>query len=157
MDATCRWTPDPSGLVRVPACNDVLTTVTASRLDRRVEVPGRRPEKVLTAFITAPLVALLALYAPSEVVRADIFGWEYINPATNLYTTGEVTLTSISTQPGDFDSDVDVDGRDFLAWQSNPGVGSLADWQANNGTDSLVAANIAVPEPASWMFGALFL
>jgi hypothetical protein len=50
---------------------------------------------------------------------------------------------------GDFDLDGDVDGRDFLAWQRNPSVGNLADWQANDGTGSLVAANVAVPEPGS--------
>jgi hypothetical protein len=31
--------------------------------------------------------------------------------------------------PGDFDSDGDVDGRDFLTWQRDPSVGSLVDWQ----------------------------
>jgi hypothetical protein len=48
--------------------------------------------------------------------------------------------------PGDFDSDGDVDGRDFLTWQRNPSVGNLVDWQNNYGTGSLVAS-IAVPEP----------
>jgi len=30
----------------------------------------------------------------------------------------------------DFDNDGDVDGADFLAWQRNPRVGSLSDWQS---------------------------
>ncbi len=47
--------------------------------------------------------------------------------------------------PGDFDSDGDVDGRDFLVWQRNPSVGNLADWQAQYG---IVPPPIsAVPEP----------
>jgi hypothetical protein len=58
------------------------------------------------------------------------------------------SIAPLST-PGDFNGDGDVDGRDFLAWQRNPSVGNLADWQANYGTGPLVAANVAVPEPAS--------
>ena len=50
--------------------------------------------------------------------------------------------------PGDFDLDGDVDGRDFLVWQRNPGVGNLADWQANYGVP-FSATSIAVPEPAA--------
>ncbi len=57
-------------------------------------------------------------------------------------------------QPGDFDSDGDVDGTDFLTWQR--GFGSLfdesdlADWQANFGASARVGssqATFAVPEP----------
>jgi hypothetical protein len=58
------------------------------------------------------------------------------------------SIPPVST-PGDFDGDGDIDGRDFLVWQRNPSVGNLADWQANYGTGSLVATNVAVPEPAS--------
>lgn len=47
---------------------------------------------------------------------------------------------------GDFDSDGDVDGQDFLAWQRDRSVGDLADWQANYGMSSLTAV-AAVPEP----------
>lgn len=49
---------------------------------------------------------------------------------------------------GDFDGDGDVDGRDFLAWQRNPSVGNLADWQANYNNGSL-SALAAVPEPSA--------
>jgi hypothetical protein len=52
----------------------------------------------------------------------------------------------VATQPGDFDLDGDVDGRDFLVWQRNPSVGDLGDWQANYGAGAL-AASTAVPEP----------
>ena len=34
-----------------------------------------------TILITASLARLLALFAPAPVARADIFQWEYINPA----------------------------------------------------------------------------
>jgi hypothetical protein len=57
---------------------------------------------------------------------------------------------------GDFDTDGDVDGADFLLWQRGgsptPLSGSdLALWQANYGTGTLLAATsaAAVPEPAS--------
>ena len=52
---------------------------------------------------------------------------------------------------GDFDNDGDVDGHDFLAWQRNPNVGALADWQANYGMSQtpLTAAASAVPEPST--------
>ncbi len=54
-------------------------------------------------------------------------------------------------QAGDFDDDLDVDGEDFLIWQRNTGVGSLADWQTNYGVGTSSAAT-AVPEPASALF-----
>jgi hypothetical protein len=53
-------------------------------------------------------------------------------------------------QPGDFDEDGDVDGRDFLLWQRNPGIGNLADWQANHG-ESNFTATIAIPEVNSFL------
>ena len=55
-----------------------------------------------------------------------------------------------SSQVADFDGDGDVDGRDFLDWQRNPSIGSLADWQANYGTPALLSVNgAAIPEPAT--------
>ncbi len=60
---------------------------------------------------------------------------------------------------GDFDGDGDVDGRDFLAWQSgeSPVPGStddLEDWQTNYGIGELSALQLPlsaflVPEPTS--------
>jgi Ca2+-binding RTX toxin-like protein len=42
----------------------------------------------------------------------------------------EFTVEGIA---GDFDADGDLDGRDFLAWQRNPSIGSLIDWQNGYG------------------------
>lgn len=57
---------------------------------------------------------------------------------------------------GDFDSDGDVDGRDFLEWQRNTSLGDLADWQMNYGTEPLVGASVAVPEPRTeWLASGL--
>ncbi len=74
-----------------------------------------------------------------------------------------------TTMPGDFDSDDDVDGSDFLAWQQGlgfPNGAALSDgdadgdggvdsddlelWQANYGTviTSSESLGLAVPEPA---------
>ncbi len=51
---------------------------------------------------------------------------------------------------GDFDGDGNVDGGDFLAWQRDPGVGDLADWQINYGTSAALSASSSpVPEPAT--------
>ena len=52
---------------------------------------------------------------------------------------------------GDLDFDGDVDGDDFLAWQRNPSIGDLVDWQSNygNSSSSLAATSSAVPEPNS--------
>jgi hypothetical protein len=62
----------------------------------------------------------------------DLFDWTGVSPTgsftidspynwdlSKLYTTGEVTLLSIVSTPGDFDADGDVDGADFVAWQTN--------------------------------------
>ena len=37
-------------------------------------------------------------------------------------------------EPGDFNGDGNYDGADFLMWQRDPSVGTLADWEANYGT-----------------------
>ena len=68
-------------------------------------------------------------------------------------STGELagyTLLTVLTQvmPGDFTQDAQVDGRDFLAWQRNPGVGNLADWQANYGT-FITSTTTGIPEPSA--------
>ncbi len=65
-----------------------------------------------------------------------------------------------SGTPGDFDSDGDVDGRDFLKWQrggspSPLSAGDLAAWQANYGVGMLTATSVAVPEPSTWMLLSL--
>jgi hypothetical protein len=72
---------------------------------------------------------------------------------SQLYTTGELSLAAAG-QPGDFDIDGDVDGRDFLIWQrggspSPLSASDLADWETNYGFPPLTAVSTAVPEPAS--------
>ena len=51
---------------------------------------------------------------------------------------------------GDFDGNGEVNGFDFLLWQRDPSVGSLAAWEANYGTVALLSASsAAVPEPTT--------
>ncbi len=71
---------------------------------------------------------------------------------TSQLQMGVVSIVPVL--PGDFDEDGDVDGRDFLAWQRNPGIGNLADWQGNYGAGALSA--ISVPEPGSFVLMAFF-
>lgn len=65
---------------------------------------------------------------------------------------------------GDFDTDGDVDGADFLRWQRDfptLNAADLAQWQNNYGAGNLVAGSVAVPEPGSVALlvigGVLFL
>lgn len=50
--------------------------------------------------------------------------------------------------PGDFDGNQRVDGFDFLAWQRNPALGDLTDWETNYG-QTLSENSAAVPEPGA--------
>ena len=72
------------------------------------------------------------------------------------------TRESSTSQEGDFDGDVDVDGADFLEWQRDSTVGALADWRGNFGTTGgggslgpylevtiTSPAVSAIPEPSS--------
>jgi GH35 family endo-1,4-beta-xylanase len=75
-------------------------------------------------------------------------------------TKGVEDYSFLVAVPGDFDQDGDVDGRDLLVWQRNPGVGSLSDWQANFGTSGVGAFSAGIPESdsillATWALTAL--
>jgi hypothetical protein len=63
------------------------------------------------------------------------------------YLSGSVRLKVLGLgTPGDFDGDGDVDGRDLIAWQRNPSLGNLADWQTHYGNGALNGL-VSVPEP----------
>jgi MYXO-CTERM domain-containing protein len=80
-----------------------------------------------------------------------------ISSITGAGTGNDVVLIGLSSvvsgTPGDFDSDGDVDGRDFLVWQRNTSIGNLSDWQANYGATGPLTATTAVPEPTSALLG----
>ncbi len=55
---------------------------------------------------------------------------------------------------GDFDGDGDVDGNDFLVWQTGGSpngatAGDLGVWQDNFGAVASVSATATVPEPST--------
>lgn len=61
----------------------------------------------------------------------------------------EIEYFATAALPGDFNQDGNVDGRDFLLWQRDTSVGDLADWKANYGATSGLAATSAMPEPGT--------
>jgi hypothetical protein len=92
---------------------------------------------------------------------------------TNLYTTGEVTLTSVGEpMPGDFNGDSAIDSGDLTVWRSAFGTAVGADADNDNDSDGAdfltwqrrlgsglpsVASSVAVPEPSTWgLLMALF-
>ncbi len=98
-------------------------------------------------FLGADAFYLTAVYGLTD---ADVFFGQYINfVGQQRYFRGSLEPIAFTT-PGDFDTDGDVDGRDFLVWQRNSAAGNLADWQGNYGSGGLSAlsqASRAVPEP----------
>jgi len=115
-------------------------------------------------------VSLLSGFAPTP---GDAF--EIITAASILGTFAAETLPAlpgslewfvnysatsvelISTFAGDFDFDGDVDGNDFLLWQTDPSIGLLSDWETNYGAvaSSLTSVSTTVPEPTGLTMGLL--
>jgi len=92
------------------------------------------------------------------VADVDVYIDDWSTSSSNYRTWYDgVGYARVTTRiPGDFDGDGDVDGNDFLAWQRNPALGDLADWEANYGApSSLSAGNSAVPEPISGLLLAI--
>jgi uncharacterized protein YjbI with pentapeptide repeats len=106
----------------------------------------------------------------SQVGRTiDLFDWTGVNPTgaftvsspytwnlSKLYTTGEVTLTSQTPTPGDYNNNGVVDAADYVVWRKNYGTQTSYDtWRAHFGQPSgagigaSASANAAVPEPAT--------
>ena len=94
----------------------------------------------------------------SAIATEDGFDWD----VANLYTTGDVTLTSVpESLLGDYNDDGVVDGTDFLAWQrgESPTPDSEEDllaWERNFGSVfQLQTTSAVVPEPSTGLL--LFL
>jgi alpha-tubulin suppressor-like RCC1 family protein len=81
---------------------------------------------------------------PISINETNLVGQIVTHVEAHLTTNLLITAPAL---PGDFDFNGAVDGRDFLAWQRDPGVGDLADWRENFGMSSLGAGQTAVPEP----------
>ena len=79
------------------------------------------------------------------------------SPYLNQWDTSPDTFYDITLSPiiaGDFDSDGDVDGGDFLVWQRggspNPlSAADLAIWQQSYAAPQLLTGNVVVPEPVT--------
>ena len=104
----------------------------------------------LDAFVTFPVGPAFPNNSFNFMVYSD----------TGLGDVSEVFSYTLAEAPivtGDFDSDLDVDGADFLKWQRDLGdATSLADWQANYGPAALASVS-AVPEPTSLLLASLGL
>ena len=78
----------------------------------------------------------------------------FANPVQIVIDNFRLIGPTVSTDPGDFDNDNDVDGRDFLVWQRGGSPMSLsstdlAAWQTNYGAGLLTANASAIPEPST--------
>jgi hypothetical protein len=69
--------------------------------------------------------------------------------STKLFAVSLDGIYVVDVVPGDFDLDGDVDGSDFLLWQRNPSVGSLADWKAHYATTANGSTTTIIPEPTT--------
>ena len=86
-----------------------------------------------------------------ELTDIDITALAGGEDATSMQLAGTAyidNLIAVALPPGDFNWDSQVDGADFLAWQRDTRVGSLADWQANYGQPMAASAEM-IPEPSS--------
>jgi len=104
-------------------------------------------------------------------LRLNIDGLEQSDPFYTVWATPEISVLP-AIQPaaawvnarvdslfvedvaGDFDTDGDVDGGDFLAWQRDPttlgGAIALTQWETNYGGGSAASVGaLQVPEPTS--------
>ena len=117
--------------------------------------PWSEPIEVLSGWETPP--GTFGLYGSYMNPLYVDNGGETIYFTMSLWDPYDVyivkaTLEFVSALPGDFDSDSDVDGADFLYWQLNDGSESnLTVWQENFGAaaSSTTAASTGVPEPTA--------
>ncbi len=80
----------------------------------------------------------------------------FANPVQIVIDNFRLIGPTATTDPGDFDDDGDVDGRDFLVWQrgGSPTPLSSADliaWQSNFGVGPLNSSVSTIPEPSATM------
>ena len=97
----------------------------------------------------------------------DLFNWTDVTPTgaftvsspyswnlTDLYTTGEVTLSAQVAVPGDFNNNGVVDAADYVVWRKTDGSPAGYNvWRTHfgqtAGSGSSTVANAAVPEPST--------
>lgn len=125
-----------------------------------VELSGYAPQGGETyTLLTANSIGGTSFLNPADFTLAPLASgltWDLNVSATSvvLKVLGSIAL------PGDFDSDQDVDGADFLKWQQNFGTpgydaAALATWKDNFGDTAAIAAAGAVPEPVGALLGLM--
>ncbi len=127
-----------------------------------ISVPGDNAWHSITIpILAADLVPSFANTSDPPDAAVALAGLTHLrilhNPDPNDFRGAQGTVEffldniQVVSDTGDFDNDGDVDGADFLTWQRNTGVGSLADWESSFGSTGSLAAAHAVPEPAAWL------
>ena len=102
------------------------------------------------------------LYDTGDDLQDLVFEYHVAGLSANLLVEGTVNYVT-GPDPGDFDSDGDVDGADFLAWQRgnspNPlSASDLAEWESNYGAGAgPLSASTSVPEPSTGLMLLLCL
>ncbi|MGI9430314.1 MAG: SGNH/GDSL hydrolase family protein [Bythopirellula sp.] len=75
--------------------------------------------------------------------------WDDIHPTAAAHAVlAEHALAAVRS-PGDFNFDGDVNGLDFLLWQTDSSVGLMSDWQANFAPSAIATTSSLVPEPTT--------
>ena len=137
------WDIDPFGTDPIASDPNVVEDVTQAEEIRAVMFVGD--------FASTPLGGPGNLWWDNALV--EVFKDTAAEAASSVLTSN--SSPALDELPGDFDSDGDVDGTDFLIWQRGGSAfplsqSDLADWEANYGTVvPLAGALSSVPEPSA--------
>ena len=146
-----------------PAPTFAVTGTVGANLDILAEIRDSNGDVIHTS---NPIETLDASFVYVDLPAGDYYlsidGTGKGNPATNGYSDyaslGYFSILGFGWDdpgppdlPGDFDLNGVVNGLDFLLWQLDPSIGSLADWQTNYGQPfaPLSATSAAIPEPTT--------
>ena len=126
-------------LSRINAGTGNLINVNA-QLGSLVNNGGPTKTHALLANSPARNAGGAAVAGSGNVPLYDQRGSSFTRVAGGRIDIGAFEDQSSVAPSGDFDGDGDVDGRDFLAWQRNPSVGSLTAWQNEYGAVEQMSA-----------------
>jgi hypothetical protein len=140
------------GLASTADVNEFLTTLATSD-------PYSASSNIEINLDTTFIESILGASSHLGLRLSSLLGGSSLSVLATEATFGDAPTLSIEfeapTVSGDFDSDEDVDGPDFLAWQQGgsptPNSSSdLQDWTNGYGAQpGAVARSTAIPEPAS--------